>query len=208
MPMAMFLYYFIKSEYLNFSNPNVQCIYLFLEAGANLDVEKVDHFIEFIHLDYRVRREMLCSIKKTYMINRFSTSKGIEKVYQDLSEDFYYYFNENNYGKQCLKELRALTEHGLLEVLEDNILERDSKTKFEGLIDSVHLLPDLYPIYGRMFKIQIKRKLPLYKEKMQKINQAIPCLQMIFQNVCIIPDLVAQNILWNLCTEDIDKLTL
>ena len=113
---------------------------------------------------------------------------------------------ELDYERRCLRELSALEERGLRQVLDDTIIKSDFKKRFKALVDSDDLQSQQYPIYGNILKIQLKRKLCLYEEKKKKINEAIPRLQLIFQNKFFIPDLVALEIMWNFSAKDIDKL--
>ena len=204
--------YFFCHRYFTYDDDRVECICLLLESGAEYKVGgDLYAFKKSVNASVHQRLCILESIKKTYMINGAFSSEALEKLYKYLLNDD---FGEIEYEKFCLEELSALSECGLRQILEetimkrDTIIKRDLKEKLEAHIDAADPLPKLYPVYGNMLKIQIKRKLFLHKQKRQKINEAIPSLQLIFQNLWIIPDLVAENILWNFSAKDIDKLIL
>ena len=188
---------------------HLDCICLLLEAGANIKIKKVDDF-KMLFCDERMENSdsvtIIKCIKRTRIMNITSVTEETKNVYKALLK-FLNRFDDNDYEKLCLQELIVLSKCGLRQLL-DQTIKNDFKEKFEAIVDSPELLPQLYPIYGRMLKIQMKRKLFLYEEKRKKINEAIPRLQLIFQSSHVIPDLVAQNILWNLDTKDIDRLIL
>ena len=174
-------------------------------------MEKVDDYAYLCNLEskaYGGRLKLLQCIKKISMVNRIFSSEGIDKLYEVLQKGFIF-FKDINFEQRCLEELSTLGKHGLRPLLDDTI-KSNFKEKFNTIVDSPNLQrwPELYPIYGNMLKIQLKPKILLYEEKKQKINEAVARLQMIFQNVCLIPDLDAHKIIWNFSNTDIDKLLL
>ena len=144
-------------------------------------------------------------IKRMLMINEESVSEGLKDLYQKYLEKARHNFNEKHYAKLCEGELKALSKRGLREIFNNTIVKNEFMEKFGTVAHSLEFQTQ-YPIYGNFLKIELKRKLIEYEKKKQKVWENVPNIQSLLEEVCYLPELCAQAILWNFSIEELDKM--
>ena len=172
---------------------------LLLEAGASLS-----HRITVDKDDAEGKLMLLRCICKLFLMNENLVSKKLRYDYRCLLRDVI--FNEADFAELCLKELSALQKIGLKETLiNKKNVRMDFKENFGHLRGKLELLPSIFPIYGRFFKIKLKRNFLEYEKKKGKVWNAMPIIKLLVNNVCLLPDVCAEKILWYFSVEELDE---
>ena len=176
-----------------------------IEAGANSDrieFEKIVHLMRDTEC-LTLKLTYLRCVKKLQILNPNLVSEKLKKFYDDLlniSDDF----DEFSYGNDCLEELHKLTEVGLLRVLNMNEVKNDYKQKFDDYVCSPDLLK-LYPIYGHMLKIKLRRYLITLEKRKEMIKKATPHITLLFKKFCNLPVTCAVNILEHFSIDEVQN---
>ena len=119
----------------------------------------------------------------------------LEEIDDENEFDAYYYY------LCCMKELRQLKGLGLLWELRDLPVMQDFKQNFGTLVGSPTLIEN-FPIYGRLLKIRLRNRLVKYEKQRRIVNKALPYIIFVFKQLCNLPVVCAEKILWNLnCDE-------
>ena len=187
---AFKIYYFFDHE-----ETNRQLIVPFIEAGVSLDCIDLDKLCNYIIAKADLKYDVLRCVIKLSVLDKNLVTPKLKNLYEKLLLASPY-FDEEDYADYCLRELDWLETRSLRrEIFDKTITDCEFKKRFENLIDSSNLCK-LYPIYGQLLKIKIRKRL-LEIEKKEIIKNAIPQLQFLAKAYCNLPDICCEEILQN-----------
>ena len=195
------------SELTNDLLKDTQYICLLIESGANSENVDLSNFVESIskRKNTSMRLMFLRSIKKLLVLNESLVSLKLNEYYQKLLRKSPK-FDESSYYQLCLKELDDISKLGLRHQLEaDVIVWHNYRAKFGNVFRSPELLAN-FPIYGRLLKIRVKRRLIAFEKKKEKVWEAMPHITSLVRQFCNLPTLCTQEILWNFSYTELDSL--
>ena len=185
---------------------------LLFEAGTKSDIPTISPWITRISNDSYAKLIFLRCVKKLIVVDEKAVDKYLKKYYQKIinielaSPNIERRFDEITYGELCVKELEKLERLGLkLELYYENTIRSDFKEQFNNF----NVIPDVYqifPIYGFLLKVKLRHRLMDYEKKKEKIRNAIPIICRLVKNVCNLPVICADEILWNLSTDELDTV--
>ena len=192
-------------------------ICLLLEAGADSDTPAMRQWMARIfeytqHLRWynlsAVRDYLLKFLKRMLVMDKNFVSKKLHDYYEkivNVQSDF----DDKNYGEQCSREIERLVEKGLWrqELIGNVELWHDFKYKFGDIVSSSSSpeFPLLYPIYGEYLQFQLEKRLIQFENKKKKVNRALPYLRQLLRQLCQLPEICAQEILWYFTCDELSK---
>ena len=184
---------------------DTQYICLLIESGANSENLNLRDFVQSLCRpeNTSVRLIFVHCIKKLLVLDENLVSRKLKKYYRELLQKSNN-FNELSFENDCLKELDGLSKLGLRHQLAaDATVWHDYRAKFGSLIRSSDSLAN-FPIYGRLLKIRVKRRLVAFGKKKKLAWEAMPYITSLVQKFCILPSTCAQEILWNFNCNELD----
>ena len=151
---------------------------------------------------WHIKKPLLSCMKKLIMLDNGIFPNNLLNLYKDgvINNRRWSYskedrFDESSYAKKCLEELNKLDEMDLRRVLNDNaVMKRNWKKKFEDYFYSSEI-SELFPIYGFMLKVSLKRIISRYEKKRSLVHEATPNITFLVRKFCNLPAMCAEEIL-------------
>ena len=176
---------------------------LFAETRTNLS----HLLLQVSHCRLLTIATTLRCVKKLHMINTELIEKKVISFYESMNnlvkkrrkENF----DEEVFAQECLEELRRLDKVGLREPLDDS---KDVSKDLKKNVQDYFRTPEVtqsFPIYGSMLQVKLKRRLFEFEKKKALVAEAVPNITSLFKNICSLPLLCTEEILWNFSVEEI-----
>ena len=190
----------------------INLVCLFLDVGADTNFEEFHRFVdaiacnsaEFIFDRTPSQLKVLSCLKRILILREDHVDVNIKYHYERLLRNSNIEFEEKEYAENCEEELAKISKLGLRGVLDGSAkVGRDFKMKFGAFEDFPGR--SSYPIYGRLLKIMIKRKLVEFERKKPRITKAMPLLTSMVWKFSNLPSICAEEILWNLKVDDLQN---
>ena len=178
---------------------------LLLEMGADSDYELMKKFRKKIEANESAKLIFLRCIKRMSLANKELVTPALRRLYSDFLLTTPK-FDEKSYEDECAKELEKLSKVGLSVKLNQNgAVWSDFRKKFGFICDIPHSwMPFMYPIYGQVLKIKIKRELLEFEKKRTKVPQAVPYITDLVSKFCC-PNVCARTILWYFSAQELNE---
>ena len=197
-------------DYTFATTNDMELVCVLIEAGVSVRDSSMAEFMEELELDNEILENVTmflhCVIKMMLLKGTKFRSRKLRRYYNSILDNydggayFEYLFEDD-----CEEELEELSKIGLDRILRDSLIRSDFKQKWDDLVGSPDL-PKEYPIYGNLLKIKMRNQLFCFKEKKEKIKKMASLLIIVVKNICNLPVICAEEILWNFEIGKLDKL--
>ena len=180
---------------------------LLLEAGANSEFPGLYEYTGFLLTRDADTKSFLHCVKRLEVLNEKIVTLVLSTYYKHLIKSTE--FDEFEYGKSCLKELKELNKFDLRREIDNTtIVKVDFKSKFRKFKTSIgsHDISEIYPMYGDILQIKLNRRLIEFEKKRKLIDEAAPNLIALVNQVTkskLFDQYSAEHVLWNLNLEEL-----